>query len=370
VHADLVVDATGRGSSSPRWLADPGYEVPQEQRLQVDVHYVTRLFRREPGDLGGCRHVLVDVPPDGRRGGVALAVEDDRWQVTLIGLLGEQPPTDLEAFTRYAASLWADDLHQIVDRATPLDDGVPRTFPAFSWKRYDQLDALPQGYLVAGDAVCSLDPRFGQGMTVALAEAIALGEVLDDHGLQDVGRRVLAASRRTVQDVWDLSAGADLAHTDVDGPRPLQWKLTTAYLQRLLPVAHRDPEVAAALIRVIAMLDRPQQQMHPRTLWRVLRGRQHRERESEATHATTGAERHSRAVRGRPPADRPAASRHTCEIRAEVTPTGRRYPVATTRNVPGRPSSQRLSNLLIAAGVSGWLRIASMSSSARHGPKE
>jgi 2-polyprenyl-6-methoxyphenol hydroxylase-like FAD-dependent oxidoreductase len=272
LDADLVLDATGRGSSSPRWLARSGYEPPQEQRLQVDVHYVTRLFRREPDDLGGSRHALVDVPPDARRGGVALAVEDDRWQVTLIGLLGERPPLELDAFRRYADSLWADDLAQVVDGATPLDGGVPRAFPSFSWHRYDQLDALPQGYLVAGDAVCSLDPRFGQGMTVALAEAIALGEVLDEHGLQDIGRRVLAASQPAVQDAWDLSAGAALAHPGVEGPRPLPWKLTTAYLQRLVPVAHRDPEVAAALARVIGMIDRPQHLLSPGVLRRVLRG--------------------------------------------------------------------------------------------------
>jgi 2-polyprenyl-6-methoxyphenol hydroxylase-like FAD-dependent oxidoreductase len=285
LDADLVVDTTGRGSPSPRWLAALGYEPPEEQRLQVDVHYATRLFRREPGDLDGCRHVLVDVPPNGRRGGVALAVEDDRWQVTLIGMLGERPPTDIDGFTSYAASLWSDDLHQIVDGATPLDDGVPRAFPSFSWHRYDQLTSLPQGYLVGGDAVCSLDPRFGQGMTVALAEAIALGEVLDEHGVEDIGRRALAASQPAVQDAWDLSAGADLAHPEVEGPRPLPWKLTTAYLQRLLPVAHREPEVAAALIRVIGMVERPQQLMAPRTLWRVLRDGQSSDGEAVTTHA-------------------------------------------------------------------------------------
>lgn len=288
LDADLVVDTTGRGSPSPRWLAALGYEPPEEQRLQVDVHYATRLFRRQPGDLDGCRHVLVDVPPNGRRGGVALAVEDDRWQVTLIGMLGERPPTDVDGFTSYAASLWSDDLHQIVDGATPLDDGVPRAFPSFSWHRYDQLTSLPQGYLVGGDAVCSLDPRFGQGMTVALAEAIALGEVLDEHGLDDIGRRVLAASQPAVQDAWDLSAGADLAHPEVEGPRPLPWKLTTAYMQRLLPVARREPEVAAALIRVIGMVERPQQLMAPRTLWRVLRDGQGPDVVSEKTPTTMG----------------------------------------------------------------------------------
>lgn len=271
LDADLVVDTTGRGSPSPRWLGDLGYEPPQEQRLQVDVHYATRLFRREPGDLDGCRHVLVDVPPHARRGGVALAVEDDRWQVTLIGMLGERPHTQLDRFTDYAASLWAGDLHEIVDGAIPLDDGVPRAFPSFSWHRYDQLDRLPDRYVVGGDAVCSFDPRFGQGMTVAMAEAIAFGDVLDQHGLDDVGRRTLHAAQPTVQDAWDLATGADLAYPEVDGPRPLAWKLTTAYMERVLPVAHHDPAVAAALIRVIGMIDRPAQLMAPRILWRVLR---------------------------------------------------------------------------------------------------
>lgn len=271
IDADVVVDATGRGSRSPVWLADLGYQPPEEQRLKVDVHYATRLFRRGPEDLDGCRHVLVDVPPHGGRGGVALAVEDDRWQVTLIGMLGERPHTDLERFTQYAASLWTDDLHEIVDGAVPLDEGTPRAFPSFSWHRYDQLSRLPERYVVSGDAVCSFDPRFGQGMTVALAEASALGEVLDEHGLDDVGRRTLGAAQPTVQDAWDLATGADLAHPEVEGPRPLAWKLNTAYMERLLPVAHHDPDVAAALIRVIGMVDRPAQLMAPRTLWRVLR---------------------------------------------------------------------------------------------------
>lgn len=271
LDADLVVDTTGRGSPSPRWLADLGYEPPQEERLRVDVHYATRMFRRHQDDLGGCRQVLVDVPPDGCRGGVALAVEDDRWQVTLVGMLGERPATELGAFVEYAASLWSGDLHDIVDGANPLDEGEPRAFPSFSWHRYDQLGRLPDRYVVAGDAVCSLDPRFGQGMTVAMAEAQAIGQVLDGHGFDGVGRRTLCAAQQTVQDAWDLATGATLAHPQVEGPRPLPWKLTTAYMGRLLAAAHRDPAVAAALIRVIGMIDRPSSLMAPGTLWRVLR---------------------------------------------------------------------------------------------------
>jgi 2-polyprenyl-6-methoxyphenol hydroxylase-like FAD-dependent oxidoreductase len=269
--ADLVVDTTGRGSPSPRWLAELGYTPPEEERLKVDVHYTTRLFRRDPADLDGCRHVLVDVPPGGRRGGVALAVEDGRWLVTLIGMSGERPPTDLRGFADYAASLWSGDLHEIVRGAVPLGDASPQAFPAFSWNRYDRLRRLPERYLVSGDAVCSFDPRFGQGMTVAIIEAIELGRVLDRHGLERIGERLLSAARWAVQDAWELATGSDLAHPEIDGPRPLSWRLTSAYMQRLLPVAHHDPAVAEAFVRVIGMLARPQDLMHPRILWRVLR---------------------------------------------------------------------------------------------------
>ncbi len=272
LEADLVVDTTGRGSPSPRWLADLGYAPPAEERLKVDVHYTTRLFRRSPGDLDGSRNVLVDVPPDARRGGVALAVEEGRWLVTLIGMLGERPPADLPGFTDYAAGLWNGDVHDVVQGATPIGDAVRAAFPSFSRHRYDRLRRLPERYLVAGDAVCSFDPRFGQGMTVAIIEALELRRVLYAHGLDRIGPRVLSSARWAVQDAWDLAAGGDLAHPEVEGPRPPSWRLTTAYLQRLVPVGHHDPEVGAALIRVIGMLDRPQRLMRPQLLWRVLGG--------------------------------------------------------------------------------------------------
>ncbi|MBW3657428.1 MAG: hypothetical protein KY457_02245, partial [Actinobacteria bacterium] len=212
LDADLVVDTTGRGSPSPRWLEALGYGTPEEESLKVDVHYTSRLFRRDPADLDGCRHVLVDIPPGASRGGVALAVEDGRWLVTLIGMLGERPPADLEGFRAYAGSLWNDELHAIVRGAEPVGDASRRAFPAFSRRRYDRLPRLPERYAVSGDAVCSFDPRFGQGMTVALIEAMELGRVLDEHGLERVGERLLSAAGWAVQDAWELATGADLAH--------------------------------------------------------------------------------------------------------------------------------------------------------------
>lgn len=278
LEADLVLDTTGRGSRSPRWLADLGCGRVEEQRLAVDVHYVTRLFQRDPAVLGGSQNVLVDIPPDGTRGGVALAIEDGRWLVTLIGMLGERPPTDLDGFVEYARSLPVPDLHDIVRDAEPVSEPKQRAFPAATWRRFDRLPRLPARLVVSGDAVSSFDPRFGQGMTVALIEAVEMGRVLNEDDLDDAGSRLLSAARWAVQDAWDLASGSALANPRVDGPRPLSWRVTNAYLQRLLPVAHRDPVVAAAFVRVIAMLARPPELMHPRILTRVLAGSRRRPR--------------------------------------------------------------------------------------------
>jgi 2-polyprenyl-6-methoxyphenol hydroxylase-like FAD-dependent oxidoreductase len=272
IGAALVIDATGRASRSPEWLADLGYTRPQEERLDVGVHYTTRLFRRGSEDLGGCRHVTVGIPPADRRGGLALAVEGDRWLVTLVGSRGMRPPAPLTGFVEYARSLWRPDLHEIVAGAEPLGNASVGAFPAYLRRRYDRLRRFPGRFLVTGDALCSLNPLYAQGMSVAIREAQVLGHVLDRHGLDRIGPRYLRRARREVDAAWLMATGADLADPAFEGARPPSWRLVNAYLNRLMPVAHRDPVVANAFLEVAGMVARPQRIMHPRIVVRVLRG--------------------------------------------------------------------------------------------------
>ena len=269
---DLVVDATGRSSRSPRWVADLGYPSPEEERLQVGIHYSTRLFRRELGDLGGCQNLVVTIPQDGRRGGVVLAVEGDRWIVTLVGLMGERPPADLDGFVEYARTLWVDDLHGLVAAAEPLGEASTGGFPSYLRRRYDRLRRFPRRYVVTGDALCSLNPVYAQGMSVAIGEARALGHTLDQHGLDRVGPRFFQRTKRTLDEAWTMATGADLGYPAVEGPRPARWRLINAYVNRLLRVAHRDPVVATAFMEVNGMVAPPQHLMRPRIVSRVFTG--------------------------------------------------------------------------------------------------
>jgi 2-polyprenyl-6-methoxyphenol hydroxylase-like FAD-dependent oxidoreductase len=273
VVADLVVDATGRGSRSPRWIAALDYPVVSEERLHVGVHYTTRLFRRAHEIPGDWRQVNADIPREERRGAVALAVEGERWIVTLVGLLGERPPADLDGFVEYARTLWTRDVHAVIADAEAIGEASTGAFPANVRRRYDLLRRFPDGYVVIGDAVCSLNPVYAQGMSVAFGQALMLARVLDRHGLQRVGPRFFRQTKRSTEVAWSMATGADLGHPGVEGPRSARWRLLNAYIRRLFGVAHGDPVVAEAALRVIGMVSPPEHLMRPPIAWRVLRKR-------------------------------------------------------------------------------------------------
>jgi 2-polyprenyl-6-methoxyphenol hydroxylase-like FAD-dependent oxidoreductase len=192
--------------------------------------------------------------------------------VTLIGVLGERPPADLDGFVDYARTLWASDMHEVVASAQPIGEASTGGFPSYQRRRYDRLRRFPGRFVVTGDAVSSFSPTYAQGMSVAISEACALDQVLDSHAFDRMGQRFFQRTKRTVDEAWMMSTGADLGHPDVGGPRPARWRLINAYLNRLLRVPHRDPVVAKTFLEVSGMVARPQHLMHPRIGWRVFTG--------------------------------------------------------------------------------------------------
>jgi len=271
VPGDLVVDASGRGSRAPAWLEALGYPRPAEEQVQVGIGYTSRFYRRDPEDLGGDHFAMVFPEPATRRAGLAAAQEGGRWLVTLIGYLGEHAPTDEPGYLAYARSLPAPDIYEVIKDAEPLTELVPMRFPANQRRRYERLARFPAGFLVTGDALCSFNPVYAQGMTVAALEALALGECLAA-GPERLARRFFRQASAVVDMAWSVSAGGDLRFPEVEGERTPMVRFVNWYLGKLHLAAHQDPMVAAAFQEVVNMLAPPPSVLRPRVAVRVLRG--------------------------------------------------------------------------------------------------
>jgi hypothetical protein len=266
--ADLIVDATGRGSRASLWLADYGYPPLETDRVTIDLAYVSREFLAPPELLGDDIAVVTARYPGQRHSGVLQRIEGGRLLVTLTGVLGERPPSDLDSYREYAASLATPDIADVLRTAEPAGEASSFRYPTYLRHRYERLTEVPSGFLVTGDAACGFNPIYAQGMSVAAAEALALRDDLRQHGSFDP-QRFFVTQAQILDPPWFLGVGADTAVAGVTGPTLPASPLTGEYVGRVQRTAATDASVAATLMRVNALIDPPAALLDPSLVARV-----------------------------------------------------------------------------------------------------
>ena len=271
--ADFVVDAAGRGSRSPEWLEQLGYGKPAVEEVNVGIGYTTRIYRRLPGDLDGDSGALLGPkPPREKRVGFIFAMEGNRWIVSLGGWLGNHAPTDPAGFLEFARTLARPDIYDVIKRAEPLTHAVTYAFPSNLRRRYERFTKFPGNYLVMGDALCSFNPFYGQGMSVATLEALAMRDCLERapsvHGLW---RPFFKRAGRIIDGPWMVAAGSDFAFDGVAGPMPAGTRIVNWYLDRLHKAASTDRHVCRAFFEAANLLAPATSLFRPSILLRVWR---------------------------------------------------------------------------------------------------
>ncbi len=270
--ADLVVDAGGRSSRLPVWLAAAGMPAARTTEVDARIGYATREYAIDATRLGvrGVVHLATPVSP---MGGLALPVEADRWLVCVTGAGDRRPPRDAEGFDRFARELRDPAICQIAATGRPLSDVAVHRQTANLRHHYEKVAGWPAGLLVVGDALCAFDPIYGQGVTVAAQEALLLRRSLERGWRRGEERRLLRGFARALAVPWGIASGEDrrFATGDVAAPtrtdRVLSWWGTE--LGRL--GAHGDTLAADTVSRVYHLMAPPWLLFRPGLALRVAR---------------------------------------------------------------------------------------------------
>lgn len=246
--------------------------------MAIDVAYASRIFQRDRSrDTGYDFAIVLAGPPTGRQG-VAIRMEGDRWIVTLAGVHGERPPSDDAGFLAFARSLPAPDIAELVESSVPLGAIVTHRLHSNQRRHVERMRRVPGGLVLLGDAVCSFNPTYGQGMTTATLQAEALGRALDQ--TTGVDARVVKAfykrAAKAITPAWQLTTGADFALPATKGRKAPGTDLLNRLMPHVFHAARVDAAVCLRVIEVTSLLRPPPALLTPAMMLRVFRASRRR----------------------------------------------------------------------------------------------
>jgi 2-polyprenyl-6-methoxyphenol hydroxylase-like FAD-dependent oxidoreductase len=279
--ADLVVDASGRGSKAPQWLESLGYAPPPETIVNAFPGYTSRLYRRPGGFTGGWKTMyIIPTPPDNPRGGIIAPLEGERWLVTLVGMGGDYPPTDEAGFLAFARSLPGRRLYEAIIAAEPLSQPYGYRRNENRLRHYEQLPRYLEGFLVCGDGVCAPDPIHAQGMTMAAMGSLALERCLQAqrqrtaNDLTGLAKSFQQELSQVVAGPWHMATSTDRRWPTTEGAQEhldLVTQLRQKYFTWVLRAMVHNPKVAETFFQVQHMVAPPTALFRPEIVFEVFR---------------------------------------------------------------------------------------------------
>jgi 2-polyprenyl-6-methoxyphenol hydroxylase-like FAD-dependent oxidoreductase len=273
VHrADLVVDCSGRSSRIAHQLESSGVLAPPFSRVMIDCAYASGFLPRSADDFEGSFLVCGTSPPTSFRGGAVLPVEGDRWMVTLAGVQGDVPGTTEDEVLAFAQGLLSPAVAQLVEHLGPLSSVAAYRFPSSQRRHYEKLSRLLSGFVTLGDAACSFNPIYGQGMACAALQAQALGKTVREVGVRsdELPRRFHRRAARIIDAPWAIAVGADFLHPKTVGPKARGTDLANRYVLRVVKASHTSVELAKSFNLVLNLVEPTSALARPSVVARVL----------------------------------------------------------------------------------------------------
>ncbi|MEV6848462.1 FAD-dependent oxidoreductase [Actinoplanes sp. NPDC051411] len=267
-RADIVVDATGRRSALSSWLADAGLPEPRIESENCRIVYYTRhyklLAKRPPGPLnrgfgaGGLWDSYT---------AVLFLGDNDTFSISLGVLPEDAALKDVRHPEPFTAAV----------RATPMLAGwvAPGNSEpisgVYAMGGLDNMLRLPPsqerpvtGLFAVGDAVCTTNPSYGRGVSLALAHAFLLADLLTAHPVVDDAQaseylhRTELLMRPWLEEAKANDRGrAGLWQATLEGRPPQRPPAGLVTFGLAVAAASQDEEVWRRVANVMMMLQPP-----------------------------------------------------------------------------------------------------------------
>ena len=274
--ADLIVDASGRGTRTPKWLEELGFGKPAEDRVDIQLGHATRLINLRKDLVRDWEIMIIyPKPPLTGRIGYLFPIEHGRHLMGMAGYCGDYPPTDDEGFMEFARSLHPEYYNAVKDaeHLTPISQ---HRIACNLRRRYEAMPKFPDRLVVLGDALCSFDPVFGQGMTTAALAAKTLQGCIEERRSGTLDGISKLFQRRTTSFIdlaWLLATTEDMRFPQLEGKRPFGMKFLNWFKGQLFEMSSTDGDLNRRFLEVLNFKKGLTNLMTPRILAKVV-GRQ------------------------------------------------------------------------------------------------
>lgn len=268
--ADLVIDCSGFGSRTVGMLQDVGINRPVITQINKNLGYASRVYKALPG-YENKAIVIWSSEPEDNAIGLLLPIENNRYVVSVGGCFSKHPQADELSYLSFMKNLPTDQLYSFVRKLEPLSDIHTFKYPGSTWTHFEDLDDLPDGLLVAGAALCAVNPFYGQGITICAKQIDVIDKNINKWKKNKIKTiKIQKMFNKTIATSWKMAEVEDFRHKNFKKKVTpliefLQW-----YGKHFAITSNHDYYVREAQFKIIHMISNPFSIFHPRIIIKII----------------------------------------------------------------------------------------------------
>ncbi|MCC3357186.1 NAD(P)/FAD-dependent oxidoreductase [Bacillus sp. REN16] len=254
IYADLIIDASGASSFSYRWLTEQGVQVPEE-KVKIGLTYVSQIVELpDNNDRDWTIKLLYPDPPHEKMAGSLSKVEGNRYLATFIGyhnIINDKDTLKENSLLALAEKLPKTDIFHELQNAQPLTGISIYKVPHITWRKIEKVKKFPSGLLMIGDTLCRIDPFFGQGMSIAVLEALALKDILQNQSQDNIAQKFHKKAAKIIAPIWNMVLTEDFRYSETTGKKPLGFPILQWYARNVFLLSAKDKNIYDSFIKVM-----------------------------------------------------------------------------------------------------------------------